>query len=262
MSNELIGWIASAVLLGTLSHQVFNQWASGTSKGVSLWLFIGQLAASAGFTAYAVLIGNTVFIVTNGLIALSAVVGLAVLLRHRRAGGADGQAEEKPGETAGRSDGLPAHGAIHHIGLTSDRWEETIAFYTRVLGAREALHFDEYGTRVVMLDLAGGCRIELFETKCQRSGGQQSGDGDRSPPGSATCGADAPPGALIHFGIAVDDAAEATRHAAALGATVEEPVESMRLSMETRPGRGPRVTYSFVRGPSGELIELIQGYKD
>jgi catechol 2,3-dioxygenase-like lactoylglutathione lyase family enzyme/uncharacterized protein with PQ loop repeat len=245
MSYEIIGWLASAVLLTTLSHQVYNQWASGTSKGVSLWLFIGQLAASAGFTAYAVLVGNTVFIVTNVLIGVSGLVGLLVLLRHRRSG-----REEGP-------DAVSGHGAIHHIGLATDRWEEAIAFYTGVLGAREALHFDEHGARVVMLDLAGGCRIELFETKRARSG-----DDGGSPPDAAAGGSDAPPGALVHFGIAVDDAAEATRRAAALGVLVEEPVERMRLSKDTRPGRGPSVTYSFIRGPGGELIELIEGYKD
>lgn len=84
MSHEMIGWLASMALVVTLTHQVFNQWSSGTSAGVSPWLFVGQLAASAGFTAYSVLIENTVFIVTNSLIAASAVIGLAVLLRHRR----------------------------------------------------------------------------------------------------------------------------------------------------------------------------------
>lgn len=245
MSHEIIGWIASIVLLSTLAHQVFNQWASGTSKGVSLWLFIGQLAASAGFTTYAVLVGNTVFIVTNGLIAVSAVVGLLVLLRHRRSGGAD----EADGSKAG-----PIEGVVHHIGLASDRWEDSVAFYTGVFNAREALHFDEYGARVVMLDLAGGCRIELFETK--RSG-------ENGPPHAAsTGGSHAASGALVHFAVAVDDAEAATRRAADLGVPVEEPVESVRLSKDTRPGRGPRVTCSLIRGPGGELIELIQGYKD
>lgn len=257
MSYELIGWAASVLLLATLSHQVFNQWASGTSKGVSLWLFIGQLAASTGFTIYAILVGNTVFIVTNALIGVSAVVGLAILMRHRRAGGADERTNEETNGAAVEPGGPPAHGAIHHIGLATDRWEETIAFYTGVLNAREALHFDEDGARVVMLDLAGGCRIELFETRRSRPG-----VGESTPPGAATGGADAPPGALIHFAVAVDDAAEATRRAAALGVPVEEPVDSLRLSMQTRPGRGPRVTYSFIRAPGGELVELIEGYKD
>jgi hypothetical protein len=37
-----------------------------------------------GFTAYSFLIGNWVFVATNALMAASAVVGLAIVLHHRR----------------------------------------------------------------------------------------------------------------------------------------------------------------------------------
>ena len=49
--TELIGWASSAILLATLVRQVRKQWREGTSEGVSRWLFVGQTAASAGFTA-------------------------------------------------------------------------------------------------------------------------------------------------------------------------------------------------------------------
>ena len=81
---DVIGWSASAVLLLTIVSQIRRQWREGTSKGVSRWLFIGQLAASAGFTLYSVLLRNYVFIVTNALMFLSAVVGLAIVQHHRR----------------------------------------------------------------------------------------------------------------------------------------------------------------------------------
>jgi MtN3 and saliva related transmembrane protein len=50
--TELIGWVAATVLLATMGRQVYTQWRDGTSKGVSKWLFIGQLAASLGFIMY------------------------------------------------------------------------------------------------------------------------------------------------------------------------------------------------------------------
>lgn len=84
MSAHAIGWFASAVLVATLAYQVLNQWRTGSSRGVSIWLFIGQLVASSSFAVYAALVENTVFVVTNGLIALSACVGLGVWVRHRR----------------------------------------------------------------------------------------------------------------------------------------------------------------------------------
>jgi type IV secretory pathway TrbD component len=52
---------------------------------VSRWLFVGQCAASVGFVLYSWLLGNWVFVVTNALILLTAVVGEVVYLRNRRA---------------------------------------------------------------------------------------------------------------------------------------------------------------------------------
>ncbi|AKJ00468.1 membrane protein [Archangium gephyra] len=85
MGSEAIGWFSSFVLVLTIANQVYRQWRSGTSQGVSRWLFVGQLTASTGFTLYSVLVGNWVFVVTNALMWVSALVGLAIVLKHRRA---------------------------------------------------------------------------------------------------------------------------------------------------------------------------------
>ena len=82
--TEIIGWASSLILLGTLVKQVYKQWSEGTGEGVSKWLFIGQVAASIGFTIYSWLVKNWVFVVTNSLMLLNAFVGLGILLRHRR----------------------------------------------------------------------------------------------------------------------------------------------------------------------------------
>ena len=82
--QELIGWAASVTLVCTIGYQVLRQWQSGTSKGVSHWLFVGQIAASVGFVIYSVMVGNLVFIVTNSLLLLSAVIGLSIVFWHRR----------------------------------------------------------------------------------------------------------------------------------------------------------------------------------
>jgi uncharacterized protein with PQ loop repeat len=79
----LIGWAAAAILLLTLGRQVYTQWRDRTSKGVSRWLFIGQCAASAGFILYSWLLKNWVFVVTNALILLTAVIGEVIFLRNR-----------------------------------------------------------------------------------------------------------------------------------------------------------------------------------
>jgi MtN3 and saliva related transmembrane protein len=82
--TEALGWLSSATLLFTIGAQVHKQWAAGTSKGVSVWLFIGQFAASLGFLGYSVLIHNWVFVVTNGLMAAAALLGLGIVFMHRR----------------------------------------------------------------------------------------------------------------------------------------------------------------------------------
>lgn len=81
---DAIGWTASALLLATLIRQIVKQYhAKADAEGVSHWLFIGQALASVGFIAYSVLLHNWVFIVTNSLILVTAVVGF--ILQRRRA---------------------------------------------------------------------------------------------------------------------------------------------------------------------------------
>jgi uncharacterized protein with PQ loop repeat len=81
---DAIGWASSAILLVTLLKQVHKQWREGASEGVSRWLFVGQLAASAGSTAYSALVANWVFVVTNGLLVVNALAGQVIVLRNRR----------------------------------------------------------------------------------------------------------------------------------------------------------------------------------
>ena len=83
MSPDLIGWLASAVLVATLARQIWTQAHDTSAKGVSHWLFVGQIASSIGFIAYSWMLDNRVFIVTNSIILLTAVVG-QVVMSHKR----------------------------------------------------------------------------------------------------------------------------------------------------------------------------------
>lgn len=82
MMTDALGWVSSLILLLTIGRQVWKQWRTGLGEGVSIWLYIGQITASAGFTLYSALVGNWVFIVTNTLMLLSALAGLYILLFH------------------------------------------------------------------------------------------------------------------------------------------------------------------------------------
>jgi uncharacterized protein with PQ loop repeat len=82
--TEIIGWASSLVLLLTLIKQVHKQWKDKTSEGVSMWLFIGQIAASIGFLIYSILLGNWVFTVTNALLVINSIFGVALYFFYRR----------------------------------------------------------------------------------------------------------------------------------------------------------------------------------
>lgn len=82
--TEIIGWASSLILLATLVKQVYKQWKEGTGEGVSNWLFIGQLLASIGFTIYSYLVGNWVFIVTNGLLTVNNIFGIILSFYFKR----------------------------------------------------------------------------------------------------------------------------------------------------------------------------------
>ncbi|MEO6079830.1 MAG: hypothetical protein ABIQ86_08645 [Steroidobacteraceae bacterium] len=84
MTATLIGWLSSGILLLTITRQVYSQWISGQTSGVSRWLFIGQVAASTGFSTYSFMLHNWVFFVTNCMLLVAAVVGEFVYLRNRR----------------------------------------------------------------------------------------------------------------------------------------------------------------------------------
>lgn len=81
--TDVIGWAASLLLLCTLVNQVLRQWRTGAVSGVSPYLFIGQTGAALGFTIYSVLKGDAVFIVTNALLLINALAGLAIDRRNR-----------------------------------------------------------------------------------------------------------------------------------------------------------------------------------
>jgi MtN3 and saliva related transmembrane protein len=82
--TEAVGWVSSFILVLTIAKQVYKQWKEGASENVSRWLFVGQMAASAGFLVYSVLQKNAVFIVTNALMLINALLGLLIVLYHRR----------------------------------------------------------------------------------------------------------------------------------------------------------------------------------
>ena len=80
---EILGWSSSVILLLTLVKQVYKQWQEQRTEGISKWLFVGQLAASIGFTIYSVLTENWVFVFTNAALILNNIVGVILYFKFR-----------------------------------------------------------------------------------------------------------------------------------------------------------------------------------
>jgi hypothetical protein len=56
--TDVIGWLSIVVLLATICRQVYLQWKSKATSGVSHWLFVGQISASIGFICYSYQLHN------------------------------------------------------------------------------------------------------------------------------------------------------------------------------------------------------------
>lgn len=81
MNPDVIGWAASAVLIATLARQIYTQSQEKGARGVSRWLFVGQIASSVGFIAYSWMVHNWIFTLTNTAILLTAIIGQIVVSR-------------------------------------------------------------------------------------------------------------------------------------------------------------------------------------
>ncbi len=84
MITEVVGWASSIVLLLTIGRQVYTQWKTRSTAGLSKWLFIGQLTASTGFAVYSWLLHNWVFLVTNIALLATAILGQVLYIRNKR----------------------------------------------------------------------------------------------------------------------------------------------------------------------------------
>jgi uncharacterized protein with PQ loop repeat len=80
---EWIGWAAAVILVITLFSQVKKNWEEKKLKGVNPMLYYGQAVASLCFALYSFNINSWVFVVTNVLGFLSALVGIYLVHRYR-----------------------------------------------------------------------------------------------------------------------------------------------------------------------------------
>lgn len=93
MTATVVGLASSIILLLTITRQVYTQWKSRSTEGMSRWLFIGQLVASVGFAAYAWMLQNWIFLTTNLMLIVAALVGQLIYVHNRKHADAGGAAK-------------------------------------------------------------------------------------------------------------------------------------------------------------------------
>ena len=134
-------------------------------------------------------------------------------------------------------------GGIHHVAIEAEDFETSLRFYTEGLGCVERLRFSESDRTITLLDTGDGSYIELFSPEEADESGPRA-EGGPQPSGPA----------LFHFALHVKDCDDATDRAKRAGAEVTKAPTD--LTLDGDPPTPCR--YSFVRGPSGESIELMQ----
>ena len=129
--------------------------------------------------------------------------------------------------------GNPSILGFHHVALETDKFEETIRFYTEGLGFKERYAWGEGSGRIVLLDVGDGNYLEVFAREPKE-------------PGAG--------GRFFHVALRTDDVDGAVEAAKAAGAVVT--VEPKDVVLKGEPPTPVRI--AFVRGVAGEIIEFFQ----
>src|ERR1700681_1619255 len=127
---------------------------------------------------------------------------------------------------------------LHHVAIRAVDFDETIRFYTEVVGFNVHYRFSlpERIDRAAFLDAGDGRFVEVFG-----QGSTVQAEGRRRQPNEEPT-----EGALLHFCLRVADvdASYTTALAAGTRQLGSEPLVEVRIA--------------FVTGPNGEVIEFLQ----
>ena len=134
----------------------------------------------------------------------------------------------------GKSNDVMAGLGTHHIAVQTQDYEESVAFYTEVMGMKKAVEFDGGGRRIALLDIGDGSHLELFERV----------------PGTEPSG-DATDNVVFHFALTTSDIEPALERVRAAGMEITVELKTVDL--------GPlNVSLAFFKGPGGEVVEFFQ----
>jgi len=123
----------------------------------------------------------------------------------------------------------------HHIAIQTQNWDESVKFYTDVMGMEQVVQFGSAERRALLLDIGDGSHMELFEA---------TADSPKSADEVVN-------NTVIHFALTTTD----------VDAAVERVREAgMEITVEPKTlGIGHlNITIAFFKGPSGEIVEFFR----
>ncbi len=123
---------------------------------------------------------------------------------------------------------------FHHTAIRSARFDESVRFYTEVLGLKIKITWGGDGNRAAMIDAGDGNYVEVFERS------------EPAPPVEST---------ILHFALRTDDCAAMTETVRAAGMQIT--MEPKEVTIDSSAGPVP-VKISFFKGPDGEVVELFE----
>lgn len=134
---------------------------------------------------------------------------------------------------------------MHHVAIRSRDFDQSVDFYTDVLGLKPKVAWGEAPNRAVMLD-TGGSYVEVFERP-------------NSPATDTTRGFETEADIVLHLCLRVDDCAAMMEKLRTAGVHVVAEMKEVAIA-NTAPGLPDKVPVkaAFFNGPDGELVELIE----
>ena len=144
---------------------------------------------------------------------------------------------------------------LHHLAIAARDFDASHRFYTEGLGLKEVFRFGTDDAPAALYACESGQpMIEVFTQKGDEAQATAAEAWDqRLSAGPSRSGKSA----IMHLAIGVDDVAAAVKQAVAAGATIDIDVRTAEpKGLAGHPDS--KFTLAFLRGPSGESVELIE----